>query len=75
VERRALIAEALLTSAEGTEVLGGLGDLVIEEVEVDATLLVYDEAWSACLRQGSGAEKSQFNRSEVKEKVTMNPQT
>ena len=39
VERRALVSEALLASAESLEVLGGLGDNVIKEVEVDATLL------------------------------------
>lgn len=40
VERRALVAEALLTSAESTEVLSGLGDLLVVEGEVDATTLV-----------------------------------
>lgn len=40
VEGRALVAEALLASAESTEVLSGLGDHVVEEVEVDATLLL-----------------------------------
>jgi len=39
VEGRALVAKALLASAESTEVLSGLGDNVVEEVEVDATLL------------------------------------
>jgi hypothetical protein len=42
VERRALVAEALLAGAESTEVLSGLGDNVVKEVEVDATgLLCY----------------------------------
>jgi hypothetical protein len=36
VEGRALVAEALLTSAESAEVLGCLGDNVTVEVEVDA---------------------------------------
>ena len=40
MEGRTLVAEALLTSAESAEVLGGLGDDVAEEVEVDATLLL-----------------------------------
>lgn len=40
VEGRTLVAEALLASAESTEVLSGLGDHVVEEVEVDATLLL-----------------------------------
>ena len=35
MEGRALVTEALLTSAESTEVLGGLGNNVAEEVEVD----------------------------------------
>lgn len=39
VEGRALVTEALLASAESTEVLGGLGDNVIKEVEVDAGTL------------------------------------
>ena len=39
VESAALVAEALLASAESTEVLDGLGNYIIVEVEVDATLL------------------------------------
>jgi hypothetical protein len=42
VERRALVTEALLASAESLEVGSGLGNNVIEEVEVDASLLVLD---------------------------------
>jgi len=42
VERRALVAEALLASAEGTEVLGGLGDNIVIEGEVDTTGLLLD---------------------------------
>ncbi len=41
VERGALIAEALLAGAEGTEVLGGLGDNVVKQVEANAALLDY----------------------------------
>jgi hypothetical protein len=41
VERRALVTEALLASAESTEVLGGLGDDIVEEVEVNAAGLLY----------------------------------
>jgi hypothetical protein len=37
VERRALVAEALLAGAESTEVLGSLGDYIIVEIEVDAS--------------------------------------
>lgn len=40
VERRALVAEALLAGAESAEVLGGLGDDVVVEGEVDATGLL-----------------------------------
>lgn len=36
VELAAGVAEALLAGAEGAEVLGGLGDDVVEELEVDA---------------------------------------
>ena len=36
MELGASVAEALLASAQGTEVLGGLGDDIIEELEVDA---------------------------------------
>jgi hypothetical protein len=35
VERAALVAEAFLAGAEGTEVLGGLGDHIVVEVEVN----------------------------------------
>jgi hypothetical protein len=37
MERAALVAEALLTSAESTEVFGSLGNYIIVEVEVDAS--------------------------------------
>jgi len=40
VEGRTSISEALLTSAKSTEVLGGLGDYIIVEVEVDAAGLL-----------------------------------
>jgi len=40
VEGRALVAEALLAGAEGTEVLGRLGDNVVVEEEVDAAGLL-----------------------------------
>ena len=36
MELAALVAEALLAGAEGAEVLGGLGDGLVEELEVDA---------------------------------------
>ena len=34
------VAEALLTGAESTEVLGGLGDDIVEQLEVDAARLL-----------------------------------
>ena len=43
VEGGALVAEALLTSAESSEVLSGLGDNIVEEVEGDTTGLGYKE--------------------------------
>lgn len=36
MELGAGVAEALLASAESPEVLGGLGDDIVEELEVDA---------------------------------------
>lgn len=36
MELAALVAEALLAGAESTEVLDGLGDDIVEELEVDA---------------------------------------
>lgn len=50
VERGAGIAKALLASAEGTEVFSGLGDDIVEQVEVDAASLGYMETRvSTCL--------------------------
>jgi len=40
VEGRASISEALLAGAKSTEVLSGLWDYIIVEVEVDAALLL-----------------------------------
>jgi hypothetical protein len=42
VERGSLVAKALLTSAQGPEVLGGLGNGVIKQVESDTALLLCD---------------------------------
>jgi len=39
MEGAALVAKALLASAESAEVFGGLGDYIIIEVEIDAALL------------------------------------
>ena len=43
MERRTLVAKALLASAEGTEVLSSLRDDIVEEVEVDTARLLYTE--------------------------------
>jgi hypothetical protein len=40
VERRSLVTEAVLTRAKLLEVASGLGDDVVVEKEVDATLLL-----------------------------------
>jgi hypothetical protein len=54
VERRALVTEALLASAESTEVLGGLGDDIVEEVEVNAAGLLLNSSGSlATLHDGA----------------------
>ena len=42
VEGRTLVTKALLAGAESAEVLGGLGDDIIEKVEVDAARLSCD---------------------------------
>lgn len=41
MELAALVAKALFTGAESTEVLGGLGDDLVVEGEVDTTALGY----------------------------------
>lgn len=41
VELGASIAKALFTGAQGAEVLDGLGDDIVEELEVDAAGLVW----------------------------------
>lgn len=43
VERGSLVAEAVLSGAELTEVLGGLGDDVVVQVEEDTAALGYTE--------------------------------
>ena len=42
MEGRALVTKALLAGAESAEVLGSLGDDIIEQVEVDAATLLCD---------------------------------
>lgn len=41
MEGRALVAEAVLASAELTEVLGGLGDNIVVEFEDDTAALLW----------------------------------
>ena len=43
MEFGALVAKALLTGAESTEVVTGPGDHIIVEVEVDAALLICED--------------------------------
>lgn len=54
VEGRALVAEALLASAQSTEVLGGLGNDAVVKLEVDAALLDWlaGRRVSICCRNG-----------------------
>lgn len=56
VELGARVAEALLARAESAEVLGGAGDLVIVEVEVDAAGLLWrsrcQQLISTCIEDG-----------------------
>ena len=46
MELGARVSKALLTSAESTEILAGLGDDMVVEVEVDAAGLVCDDVSS-----------------------------
>jgi hypothetical protein len=46
VELGALVSKALLTGAESAEVLGRLGDNIVEELEVDAAGLFWSGASS-----------------------------
>lgn len=52
MEGGALVAEALLASAESTEVLSGLGDVLIEEVECDALSLDYISQNDVSIKNG-----------------------
>jgi hypothetical protein len=60
VESGVLVSKALLASAESTKVLNCLGDDVVEELEVDATLLVCraGERQQLLVRIGRGAKMS-----------------
>ena len=50
VEGRSLVSEAFLAGAESTEVLGGLGDNIVVEDEVDAAGLFCGRDTSAAGR-------------------------
>ena len=52
MESRPSISEALLAGAESTEVLSGLWDYIVVEVEVDAALLLYKRKLLAGWRYG-----------------------
>jgi hypothetical protein len=54
MELAALVSETLLTSAESSEVLGGLGDNVVVEVEVDGAFLSYAAGLERCIVIGVG---------------------
>ena len=45
MELAARVAEALLAGAEGTEVLGGLWDGLVEELEIDAGRTLCCDPW------------------------------
>jgi hypothetical protein len=60
VELGALVAEALLAGAEGAEVLGRLGDDVVEEFEVDAAVLLCRDGTLAIAQRGESATPYSF---------------
>jgi hypothetical protein len=60
VELGVLVAEALLAGAEGAEVLGRLGDDIVEEVEVDAAVLLCRDGTSAIAQRGELATPYSF---------------
>ena len=65
MERRSLVAEAVLAGAELNEVSGGLGDNVVVEVEVDATALLCVGGQLSCLDTGCGARWVDFSKHEM----------
>ena len=52
----ALVAEALLTSAEGAEVFGGLGSYIVVEIEIDSGAVSCEEL--ACALGGPGGDEN-----------------
>lgn len=62
MEGRALVAEALLASAEGAEVRGGLGDGVVEQVEGDATRLICTNCQLRGVGDSNEAGREQIGR-------------
>lgn len=60
VELGVLVAEALLASAKGTEVLGCLGDDIVEELEVDAAVLLCRDGTLAIAQRGESATRYSF---------------
>lgn len=57
MELGATVAEALLTGAQGTEVLSGLGSNIIVKIEVDTAGLVYIEVSHCSMRRGQHDEE------------------
>ena len=60
VELGVLVAEALLAGAEGAEVLGRLRDDIVEELEVDAAVLLCGDGTLAIAQRGESATRYSF---------------
>lgn len=60
VELGVLVAEALLAGAEGAEVLGRLGDDIVEELEVNAAVLLCRDGTLAIAQRGESATRYSF---------------
>lgn len=59
MELATLVAEALLAGAESTEVFGGLGDYIVEEVEVDTATLSYKRKCQSTLEEAGEIDSQQ----------------
>jgi len=69
VELATLVAKALLTSAEGTEVLGGLWDYIVVEFEVDSAGLRRRDSSARACSISSGFVKSSVGPFDVEPSV------
>jgi len=65
VELAALESETLLVRAQSAEVLSSLGDDIVEEVEVDAAVLLLDGADIGHVTLGVNGELGTFPAEEV----------